>query len=220
MTPARANGQRRRWVVKVGGALAKAGALDWALAMISGLCAEGYKIVVSPGGGAYADFIRRHGEDNMIPDPVTHQQAILSAQQFGHELAWRLAGGEPVNSTHGAMRALADGLVPVFLPGQWLPPQAPQGWMSTSDTLAAATCHRLGFGGLALLKCVDGVLENGRLLSQATAGQAAQAGVVDPVLGKMIGQRWDVFVLNGMRPERLAALLQDGQAEGTRIIAD
>jgi len=207
------------WVVKVGGALAKAGALDGALAVIERLIGAGHKIVIVPGGGEYADFIRRHGAENKLPDETTHLQAILAVCQFGHEIAVKMKNARTVASATQARHALAAGKIPVYLPdGAITDSLAPKGWETTSDAIAGAICRRMGYRRLVLLKCVDGVMEGGRLLAIAPVALAVQQGIVDPVFPKALGKDWAVYIINGQHPERLAELIEKGRAEGTRVV--
>ena len=215
-----AGGRRRlRWVVKVGGSLSKSGVLSKTLAAIDRLTNDGFHIVVAPGGGQYADFIRTHSARRGLDDKTSHLQAILAVQQFGLELACKLKTGAAVTSIRETDKALSTGATAVFLPspGLVISSGAPERWDTTSDAIAATLCRRLKFGGLILLKSVDGVAPNGRLIETATATAASRAGVVDPVFPRTVGKDWDVFIINGARPARLEALLRTGHLTGTRL---
>ncbi|MDH5511131.1 MAG: hypothetical protein OEZ32_12375 [Nitrospinota bacterium] len=211
---------RLRWVVKVGGSLSKNGALRRALAQIERLSKAGFKIVVAPGGGEYADFIRRQSSLRRLDQLTTHQQAILSVRQFGLELAQALPSGVAVRSCSEARARLREGATPVFLPDERMTDDlAPIGWDTTSDTIAAAILLRVGFGGLVLLKSMDGVERHGRLAAVVPAAEAARVGVVDQAFPKVMRQGWDVFILNGAKPGRLVELLESGILTGTRLSA-
>ena len=212
--------RRRRWVVKAGGSLSKAGALDEALAVVDSLRAAGLKIVVAPGGGEYADFIRRKSRSAMLDDRTSHLQAMHSVCQHGLEIAGRMRNFRAVESGYEARRQLSLGKTPVYLPDDGLCRRtgAPSSWDTTSDTLAAAICARMGFAGLIFLKCVDGAMAGGKLLAEVKASDKALHGILDPQVRRILRPGWDVFIINGQRPERIRRLLVDGSPEGTRII--
>jgi len=214
-----AGGPRRlRWVVKVGGSLSKNGGLRRALTQIDKLSKAGFKIVVAPGGGEYADFIRRQSSLRRLDQITAHRQAILAIKQFGLELAHALPSGVAVRSRSEALARLKEGATPVFLPDERLTDAfAPIGWDTTSDTIATAILLQVGFGGLVLLKSVDGVERHGRLAAIAPAAEAARAGVVDPAFEKVMRREWDVFILNGRKPGRLGELVESGMLTGTRL---
>lgn len=212
---------RLRWVIKVGGSLSKSEQLAPALKEIDNLAGKGFKLLVAPGGGEYADFIRLHSSRRRLDSRTAHLQAILSVRQYGLELASRLKRGVAVFSAREATLALGAGKTPVFLPDEGVLDvvKAPVGWATTSDTIAVAILARMRFGGLILLKSVDGVEQEGALAPRATATAAARAGVVDKVFPKVVRKQWDLFILNGAKPGLLSELLLSGHCHGTRLTA-
>jgi len=124
-----------------------------------------------------------------------------------------------------------DGTVTVLLPHDLLreADPLPHSWAVTSDAIAAWVAVALRAPLLVLLKH-GGAL--GGLASATTAGSAAgetslaglgEAGIVDEAFagvvaaGRASGAGLDVWLLDGGRPERLAALLESGRADGVRV---
>ncbi len=212
---------RRRgsgWVVKLGGSLDNEKTLAALLPVIDKL-SEKHRLVIVPGGGGFADYIRGRSAARGVPDHVAHAQAVLAMSQFGYDLAARLGRGAVAHDRTNAVKALRTGCVPVFIPY----PRAladtgvPATWEATSDTIAARVCAYMGYKKIILLKSVDGVVLNRKLLDRIGKSRLARCDVVDPMLGKFLGKGWDCFIVNGRRPERLAQLVSAGNATMTRI---
>ncbi len=210
---------RKRWVFKISGSLDKAGFLDRLIPVIDELSLN-LSLVVAPGGGAFADFIRKRFKQRMLSEKTAHAQAVLSVGQYGYELADRLKKGVVVHNSSQVATALKSGATPVFIPYPCaaVEKRIPASWDATSDTIAAEVCRYLGFGGLVLLKSVDGIFENGRLRSEVSKNVMKKSGVVDPVLSKRLEPGWDVFIINGRKPERLKELLITGSTVMTKIL--
>ena len=138
-------------VVKLGGSLAKARTLNgWLTALGRG---KG-RVVVVPGGGAFADTVRGEQDRLQFSDRAAHRMALLAMEQYALALAdicpeMTLCAGEK------DMRdALAVGSIPVWLPTTMAlaDPEIPESWDATSDSLAAWLARRIGAGRLILVK--------------------------------------------------------------------
>ena len=141
-------------VVKVGGGLlATAGDLDRVLSALSVL-ARSCPLLVVPGGGPFADTVRRVDRDVGIPDDTAHWMAVLGMDQYGHLLAARLDGAEIVTGLLQARCALAAHRIPVLAPYRWLQDDdpLPHTWDVTSDSIAAWVATASGAREIALVK--------------------------------------------------------------------
>lgn len=158
-------------VVKLGGSLAEAMELPrWLRACAA---ARG-QVVIVPGGGPYADAVRRAQSTWGFPDVQAHAMAVTAMEQFGSQLLAMqpaLRGGDSVRS----LRACADGGETAVWMARCMvlaDPSITQDWNMTSDSLAAWLAWRLDVGRLFLVKSV-------RVDACADAAALAQAGVVD-----------------------------------------
>jgi aspartokinase-like uncharacterized kinase len=165
-------------VVKVGGSL-----LDWP-SLPSALgrflaSRSGDRLVLVPGGGGAADFIRRLDARHRLGEPVAHALALRSLDLTAHALAAVVAGLEVVEELEDREPAWRHGRVPVLAPRRFLdaddarPDALAHSWLVTSDAIAARLAVRLGADELVLLKSAP-------VPPGADRAAAARLGLVDP----------------------------------------
>jgi len=206
------------WVVKLGGSLDNEKTLAALLPVIEKL-SEKHKLVIVPGGGGFADYIRGRSATRGVPGHVAHAQAVLAMSQFGHDLAARLVRGVVAHDRTNTTKALRAGRIPVFIPYPRVLADTgvPATWDATSDTIAARVCAYMGYKRIVLLKSVDGVVLGQKLADRIGRARLARCDVVDPTLEKFLAKGWGCFIINGRRPERLAQLVRTGNTTMTRI---
>jgi aspartokinase-like uncharacterized kinase len=159
-------------IVKLGGSLIGMPELRAWLAAIAGMA--GPRLVV-PGGGPFADAVRRTQEKLGFDDLVAHRMAILAMQQYGLLLAAlepRLRLAESEADLWGLLEGEGAGV--------WLPwamigrdDAIPPSWEITSDSLALILATRLGARRLWLVKA--GEVPPG----EHAAEELARIGLVD-----------------------------------------
>jgi len=210
--------RRKRWVFKLSGSLDKEKTLSKLIPVIDSLSSR-FRIVIVPGGGAFADFIRARSARRKTSEKTAHAQAVLSVGQFGYELAEKFKNGIAANNRSQVQAAFKAGATPVFIPYPFAVEEKriPATWDATSDTIAVEVCRYLGIGGLVMLKSVDGIYRSGKLQTQAGKASLNKSGVVDPVFFNHLEPGWDVFIINGRKPERLKELFETGSAVSTKI---
>jgi aspartokinase-like uncharacterized kinase len=210
--------RRKRWVLKLSGSLDNEKTLSNLIRVIEELSSN-FHIVIVPGGGAFADFIRARSTARGVSDETSHAQAVLSVCQFGYELIGRFQNGVAAHNRPQVEAALKSGATPVFIPYPYAVKQTsiPATWDATSDTIAAEVCRDLGIGGLVLLKSVDGIIKNGKLQAQVGKASLKKSDVVDPLFSSHVKSGWDLFILNGRKPERLKELFETGSTISTKI---
>lgn len=209
------------WVIKVGGSLGAGPAALRRLMETLGRAARRQRLLVVPGGGSFADEVRRADRRFGLGDSAAHWMAILAMDQYGHLLA-RLAPGALL-VRHA--RRLKPGRLHVLLPSAWLldADPLPHSWDVTSDSIAAWVARAVGVPRLMLVKDVDGFLaprrESGRgkrLVRQVALKELS--GVVDPYFSRALDPAIACWVVRGTRPERVAALLATGRTLGTEVV--
>ena len=206
-------------VVKVGGSLLESGSLSSLLTTLGEL-AKAHRLVVVPGGGPFADTVRRACS---LHDPGTsaaHWMAILAMDQHAHYLSGLLPAARVTTGPDEIASVHAEGLLPVLAPFRWL--QAadplPHGWHVTSDSISAWVAARLSARRLVLLKSVEGVAgADGEILAEAPLRAAATCGIVDEHCERAVEPGLECWVLSGREPQRLTALLGGGRPRGTRL---
>jgi 5-(aminomethyl)-3-furanmethanol phosphate kinase len=194
------------WVVKLGGSLHDdAPALRrWLRSLVE---APDPPRVLVPGGGPFADAVRRLQPAMGFGDLAAHRMAILAMQQFGlalQALEPRLALAE----TEAELRA---GRASVWLPWRLAGRDGTiaASWDVTSDSLACWLATRLEAAALFLVK--SGPVPAG----EATAEVLAAAGLVDaafPSLARRFTGSIQVLHRGGGLPD-----LPGASSEGCRV---
>jgi (4-(4-[2-(gamma-L-glutamylamino)ethyl]phenoxymethyl)furan-2-yl)methanamine synthase len=141
-------------VIKVGGGLlAHIDHLGRVVAAISEASRRS-RIVVVPGGGPFADAVRRVDERLALGDEEAHWMAILGMDQYAHLLAARIDSATVVTGREQIEDAHRGGRTPVLAPSAWLKAAdpLPHSWDVTSDSIAAWVAGELGAARLLLIK--------------------------------------------------------------------
>jgi aspartokinase-like uncharacterized kinase len=166
-------------VVKLGGSYARfAGLLD----LLSQLQEGAGRTVVVPGGGPFADCIRREQARLKFNDRAAHRMALLAMAQFGYALAGLSTALPPAGSIEMLRGRMAEGKVPVWLPLELLDgrPDIPEEWSLTSDSLAAWLAERLSAQRLIFVKRVAP--------RSAALSSLVASGVLDPLVPSFLAR--------------------------------
>lgn len=206
MTP---DTEHRPWAIKVGGSLDGAGTLRTWLDGI--LAVEGARLVVVPGGGAYADVVRAQQRQAGFDDSTAHTMALLAMDQYGLQLIAASAGRLQPARTHEEMhRCWRQRQRPLWLPSQWADADEAlaRSWQVTSDSLTLWLASRIHAAGVVLIKSVE--VGTGRL----AATEATRRGWVDAhVPERLPALRCPVWLVGPGQCDVLPALLRgDGDA--------
>jgi aspartokinase-like uncharacterized kinase len=138
-------------VVKFGGSLAEGNVLgSW----LDALSTARVGTVVVPGGGAFADTVRREQDRLGFSDRAAHRMALLAMEQYAEILVDRLPSLVPCRTIAEMRDAAGVGQVAVWLPAAMVlaDPAMPESWEVTSDSLAAWLARWLGARTLVLMK--------------------------------------------------------------------
>lgn len=192
-------GSAKPIVVKLGGSLAESGRLPSILNLTG---RARVPIVIVPGGGAFADAVRRAQAVFHFSDAVAHQMALLAMHQTGMMLTALHSRLVPFETLAGLRRAIARDQIPVWLPMKLAQRDAriAADWSTTSDGLAARLAERLGRAPVVLVKSC-------RVAYGAPLAALVRLKVVDPTFAAIAvraGLQWRVV---GAGDEKDLALL-------------
>jgi 5-(aminomethyl)-3-furanmethanol phosphate kinase len=165
-------------------------------------------LVVVPGGGGFADEVRRADRRIRLGDSAAHWMAILAMDQYGYLLTHLARGAALVRDR----RELSPGRLNVLAPSAWLLREdpLPHSWDVTSDSIAAWIARALRARRLMLVKHADGFIGPSLSPGARRRALAALAGVVDPYFARALHPAIVCWIVRGQRPRRIARLLESG----------
>ncbi len=217
-------------VIKVGGSLAEKPAALKALCSKLSETAKKHSVIVVPGGGKFADAVRELDERYALPADAAHKMAILGMDQYGLLLAQIIPDSCATYSLFAAKQFARRKAVPVLLPSRLMFAGNPleASWDVTSDSIAAYIAGCLKAEKVLLVTDVDGVFESdpkrhsaAKLIPELSASELLafkQRTSVDKFLPKLLLKtRLECYVVNGVHPERVDAVLA-GQATVCTLI--
>lgn len=194
------------WIVKLGGSLGRDALLPRWLALLAE-CGGG-RVIVVPGGGAFADQAREAQAWWRLDDLTAHNMAVLGMAQTGLLMrglcpALRSASGEA-----GLRAVLQRGQTALWLPLELLR-EAPDDlthWGVTSDSLALWLAERVHAERLIVVKSC--AIEPGRPLQQL-----GEDGVLDSEFARRApGAAFPIDLLQRTELPRARALLLDASS--------
>ena len=214
-------------VVKIGGSLSRGLGLVPLCRAISRL-GKDHRLLLVPGGGGFADQVRESYRRYGLGETAAHHMALLAMDQYGYLLGHLIDDSSMTADLNDACRIAESGRAAILLPSVLINEAnpLPHSWRVTSDTIAAWIANRIHCPLLVLLKTVDGLFNSsieknssGKPISEMKVKQLVQhSGGIDEYLSRfLLTAELETWVINGLRPERLAGLLDSGYAIGTRI---
>lgn len=207
-------------IVKIGGSLAShAQKLRALCAKLTELSPK-HRLIVIPGGGEFADVVRDLDRRFCLSPTISHRMAILGMDQFGLLLSDLLQNSIAVNKIEQLQKTLDSGKLPIFLPSTLLLAEdlLENSWDVTSDSIAVHVAERLNVTQVVLVTDVDGVCtcdpkkaSEAKLVNKLSASDLLAINArtsVDKFLPKILLKLpVECFVVNGLFPERLEAIL-------------
>jgi 5-(aminomethyl)-3-furanmethanol phosphate kinase len=217
-------------VLKIGGSLA---AEPKKLRLLMAKIAEVSKakaLVVVPGGGEFADIVRKLDKQFSLSRQVSHRMAILAMDQYGLLLSDLSVNSVVVHSFEEAKTVASCGKLPIFLPSHVMFEEDPleNSWDVTSDSIALYIASRLHAEKVLFVTDVDGIYiedpkkeKTATLIKEISPEELAANKTrtsVDSALPGLLKQ-WPItcFVVNGANPERIELLLKGKAAVATLI---
>ncbi|MFQ5975740.1 MAG: amino acid kinase [Candidatus Hydrothermarchaeales archaeon] len=195
-------------VVKIGGSLSKEAKNIMALL-------KGYEVVIIPGGGIFADVVRKAYHGHNLSEKTAHDMAIMAMNQYGRVLS-DISGIE-------AIETFEEIRIPsIFLPYQFMRKDKSfnPSWNVTSDTIACHLAHEMNAERFIILTDVSGIILNGKVVDRISAKNLMKYGetCVDKELPKyLIKKERDCLVVDGRSLEEVKKAV-DGEDVGTLII--
>ncbi len=216
-------------VLKVGGSLAEAPASIAMLCQELSVLAKDHRIAIVPGGGEFADTVRKFDKNYGLSDVVAHKMAICAMDQYGLLLS-DTTPDSYVSYSLDEISNSVNGTLPIFLPSQHMFREDPleNSWDVTSDTIAAYIAGLLNAEKLVLVTDVDGIFSEDpkqnvdtKLIEELSVEELQglnKRTSVDKTLPKIIlHTKLDCYVVNGRYPERIRLILENKKTKCTHV---
>jgi len=216
-------------VLKVGGSLAEDPTSLVRLCQELSVLAKAYRILIVPGGGEFADTVRKFDKAYGFSNMVAHKMAILAMDQYGFFLS-DITPNSYISYSLKEISNSVTGMLPIFLPSKLMFREDPleHSWDVTSDTIAAYIAGLLHAEKLVLVTDVDGIFsEDPEKNVDATCIEELSAKKllgwdkrtsVDKTLPKILLQaNLDCYVVNGGYPERIKLILENKKTVCTHV---
>lgn len=216
-------------ILKVGGSLAENPASLARLCQELTILAKAHRIAIVPGGGEFADIVRKLDKNYGLSDVVAHKMAILAMDQYG----LFLSNFTPDSYVSQSLEEISNStrkMLPIFLPSKLMFSKDPleHSWDVTSDTITAYIADALHAEKLLLVTDVDGIFfEDPKKNLDTTCIEDLPAEEllswnkrtsVDKTLPKILLQtKLDCYVVNGRYPERIKAILENRKTVCTHV---
>ncbi|MGD0644811.1 MAG: hypothetical protein ABSA75_07890 [Candidatus Bathyarchaeia archaeon] len=217
-------------VVKIGGSLASYPEKLRTLCAKLNEVSKKHKLIVVPGGGEFADTVRNIDKRFTLSNRASHRMAILGMDQYGFLLSDILPRSCVVKQLEHVQKVLDSGKLPVFLPSNLLLSEDPleNSWDVTSDSIATYIAGQLHASKVVLITDVDGIYtcnpkkySDAKLINKLSAKELKTMNKrtsIDKFLPKLLLQlKIECFVVNGLYPERVEAVLNGRDAVSTLI---
>lgn len=217
------------FILKIGGSLSRSKKTLKKLFNEIAKLSRIHKILVVPGGGHFADQVRRIYHKFHISEDVAHWSAIFAMDQMGFLFSDFHPNIKIVYEIEDAKQT-DRGIIPVLIPSKLMLDEdpLPHSWDITSDSIAAYIAHITGTKRVLILTDVDGVYTSdpklsrkAELVHEISAEELARKDVctsVDRTFPNLLCQYGlECFVVNGKHPERVSQILKNRKVKGTSI---
>lgn len=220
------------FILKIGGSLSKSkSTLKKLFSEISKL-SKIHKLLVIPGGGHFADKVRKIYHKFNISEDVAHWSAIFAMDQMGFFFSDFHPNIRIIDEIEEAKQT-SQGTIPVLIPAKLMLDKdpLPHSWDITSDSIAAYIAHITGTKRVLILTDVDGVYTSdpksrrkAKLIHKISAEKLAEKDIstsVDKIFPNLVSRYGlECLVLNGKHPKRVSQALQNKKVKGTCIYCE
>lgn len=196
-------------VVKVGGSLQNHPASLKNLCKFLKRISEHHRLLIIPGGGNFAELVRKMQVRYKFSNRAAHLMAIQSMEIYGLMLHDLIKGSILTNTLKDSR---LNGCA-IFLPFKALRQsrELKATWLVTSDSIAAFVASKIGCKKLILVKAVDGICHRGKLRDSFSTHKLRKItqSIVDPNLVEILEKAGiTCWIVNGRYPHRIESVLK------------
>ncbi|XRO75995.1 [5-(aminomethyl)furan-3-yl]methyl phosphate kinase [Methanocaldococcus sp. 28A] len=181
------------------------------------------KILVIPGGGEFANIVRKIDKNLKISNSLSHKLAIKCMDLIGEVYA-EIGYIKAYDTLFDLKREIEKEKIAVILPSKILlsTDMAEHSWAITSDSLSLYIGKLLDVREVIIATNVDGIYDKfpeGKLLNIINANDIKGLTSVDETFPILLKQfKMNAYVVNGKYPERVIDILEGKHNIYTKII--
>ena len=209
-------------IVKIGGSLTY-DAKPLLKALKSYAKENNKKIVIIPGGGEFANVVRKIDKALNISNSLSHKLAIKCMDLIGEVYA-EIGNIKAYDTLFNLKREIEKEKIAILLPSKILLSTdiAEHSWAITSDSLSLYIGKLLDVREVIIATDVDGIYDKfpgGKLLNIINANDIKGLTSVDETFPILLKQfKMNAYVVNGKYPERVIDILEGKHNIYTKII--
>jgi len=213
-------------IIKIGGSLANSPHLA-ELCKILEKISKNFQFLIVPGGGKFADIVRKFDKKFHLPNEISHKMAILAMDQYGLFLS-HLMNASLLNKLKIPKTFQKKPII--FLSSEYMFKEdpLPNSWDVTSDSIAAHIAQKFNAPKLILVKNVDGIFSsdpkknsNAKLIKKISANKLLswnKKTCVDKFLPKiLLKHKIRCYIVNGEYPKRIDEIFKGKKIICTEI---
>jgi len=184
------------------------------------------RIILIPGGGSFANFVRKIYSELKLTDELAHWMSIISMDYNGIELGKKFPKLE-IFEEYDKLKEIGKSFC-IFLPYQFLKEndKLPHSWDVTSDSITLFLAKKLGLNECFLIKDVDGILnEKNQVIKEISAlefrkmkesGKLTKFKITDDKL-KSQSRPIDPYLLTLIEKWKISCVILSGTSDNQRI---
>jgi aspartokinase-like uncharacterized kinase len=185
------------------------------------------KIILIPGGGSLANFIRNVYSELKFTEELGHWMGVISMNYNGIELGKKFPEVDIIEDIN-TLRKLHKSLC-IFLPYRFLKEidRLPHSWDVTSDSITLFLAKELDIPHSFLIKDIDGILNNqDQVMEELTTSEykkmkeSGKLGKFESVEGELKNQSKpvDSYLLTLIEKWKISCVILNGRSNTHRII--
>ncbi|MCQ6253602.1 [5-(aminomethyl)furan-3-yl]methyl phosphate kinase [Methanocaldococcus sp.] len=182
-------------------------------------------IVIIPGGGEFANVVRKIGKSLNLSNSLSHKLAIKCMDLIG-EIYSEIGNIKAYDTLFDLKREIKKEKIAILLPSKILISTdiSEHSWDVTSDSLSLYIGNLLDVKEIIIATDVDGIYDKfpgGKLLNIINANEIQGLTSVDktfPILLKKF--KMTAYVVNGKYPQRVIDILEEKPNIYTKIVID
>ncbi|MEJ2249529.1 MAG: hypothetical protein P8Y70_11450 [Candidatus Lokiarchaeota archaeon] len=189
-------------------------------------------ILIIPGGGSYANFIRKIDHRISLEKDLSHWEAIYAMEYNATQILKKFPNLFSINKPEQLLDILGGNknkkFLSIFLPFEYLyeKDELPHEWNVTSDSVTAYIAYKLGISQCFLIKNVDGIISKNGEIIREIASNDLKTLIENSNLKKIRSpnseykesQPIDSYILNIIRNFNINVIILNGSTNKSKIL--